>query len=384
MKFFISAGEASGDIHAASLIRALRKLVPGAKFRFLGGDKMMQSSGTEPLIHFRDMAYMGFSEVLRNINKISSNLRRARNELRDWHADALILVDYPTFNLRLAQEAEKLGIPVFYFIPPKVWAWKKRRGHKIARISRSVISILPFENEFWKQNFNCEAVYVGNPSVGEVDGKLAALPSKDEFFENHGLVSDKKLLALLPGSRRGEIRNNLPIMDAVARRHPDVQAVIAAAPAIEAEFYEQYSSLPRVEDATFELLAMADAALVTSGTATLEAVLCGTPQIVCYRANGSRLAYNLFKRILNVDYVSLPNLIADREIIPEQLLHNCTPELIDEKLTGLLGDTSARSAVLSGYADVRSRLGTVDAAAGAARLIVDQCNAAVVGGVVDT
>lgn len=383
MKFFISAGEASGDIHAAALIVALRRERPDARFIFLGGDKMAEAAATEPLIHYRDMAYMGFSEVIRNLDKVKANLACARQAVRSERPDALILVDYPSFNLRLAKEAERLGIPIYYFIPPKVWAWKKRRGYKISRMVRRVLSILPFEDRFWRENFGCEALYVGNPSVNEVDAKLAALPDRAEFLRSHGLDPDRPLLALLPGSRRGEIRNNLPIMDAVARRHPELQTVIAAAPSLPDEVYTAVSSLPRIADATFELMAFARAAMVTSGTATLEAALIGVPQVVCYRANGSRLSYELFKRILNVDFVSLPNLIAGREVVAEQLLHLCTPDLVDERLSPLLVDGPVRSAMLAGYADIRARLGNGDAASRAASIIVDDCEASAVGSVKD-
>lgn len=369
-KFFISAGEASGDLHASSLIAALRKQAPESSFIFLGGDEMAKAAGCEPLIHYRDMAYMGFSEVLRNMNKVLDNLKKARLAISEERPDALILVDYPSFNLRLAKEAVRLGIPIFYFIPPKVWAWKKRRGRKIAEITRKVISILPFENDFWIKNFGCEAIYVGNPSVNEVDAKLDRLPSLEEFCRRNNLDAERPLLALLPGSRRGEIKNNLPIMDAVASRHPEVQPVIASAPSIPSAFYERFSSLPRVDNQTFELLALSRGALVTSGTATLEAALTRTPQVVCYRANGSKLSYNLFRHILNVDYVSLPNLIADRPVVAEQLLHLCTPDLVDGQLSPLLVDGDARSAVLSGYADIRDRLGSSVASERAAALIL--------------
>lgn len=380
---FLSAGEASGDLHASALIEHLRALRPDARFTFLGGDMMAAAAGSGPLIHYRDMAYMGFSEVLRNLGKIRANLDTAREALRRERPDALVLVDYPSFNLRLAREARKLDIPVYYFIPPKVWAWKKRRGREIAATTRRVFSILPFEERFWSENFDYQVSYVGNPTVNEVDAKLAALPSREEFCRRHGLDPSRPILALLPGSRRGELRNNLPVMDAVARRHPELQAVIALAPSLDPRLYTAYSSLPGVADATFELLAHARAALVTSGTATLEAALIGVPQVVCYRANGSRFSYNLFKHILNVDYVSLPNLVADRSVVAEQLLHLCTPEAVDARLAPLVDDGEARSLMLAGYADIRRRLGDGIAGREAAAMIVGDLQPSVVGGVVD-
>lgn len=371
MKYFISAGEASGDIHAARLVAALRKADSEASFTFLGGDLMAAEAGVPPLIHYRDMAFMGFSEVLRNLNKVLGNLSAARKALLDSRPDALILVDYPSFNLKLAKTAFEAGIPVYYYISPKVWAWKEGRVKSIRKYCRRVLSILPFEVEFYRSRHGYDVDYVGNPSVGEVDSKLAALPPRADFMRSHGLDVDKPLLALVPGSRVGEIRNNLPIMDAVARRHPEMQAVVAGAPGIDPQLYGRYSQLPVVAGATFELVAFADAALVTSGTATLEAALIGTPQVVCYRANGSKISYNLFKRILKVNHVSLPNLIADAGVVDEMLLHHCNPDEVDAALTPLLTDTEARRRMLNGYAEVRRRLTESDAAQAAAAIITN-------------
>lgn len=372
MKYFISAGEASGDIHAAQLIAALRKADPEASFTFLGGDLMAAEACTPPLIHYRDMAFMGFSEVIRNLDKVLGNLSAAKKALLEEHPDALILVDYPSFNLKLAKTAYKAGIPVYYYISPKVWAWKERRVKNIRKYCRRVLSILPFEVEFYRSRHGYDVDYVGNPSVGEVDSKLAALPDRADFLRSHGLDPEKPLLALVPGSRVGEIRNNLPIMDAVAQRHPEMQAVVAGAPGIDTQLYGKYSQLPVVTGATFELVAFADVALVTSGTATLEAALIGTPQVVCYRANGSKLSYNLFKRILKVKHVSLPNLIADSAVVDEMLLHHCNPEEVDAALTPLLSDTAGRRRILTGYAEVRRRLTDADAAQAAALIINDE------------
>lgn len=371
MKYFISAGEASGDIHAARLIAALRKADSNASFQFLGGDLMAAEAGVAPLIHYRDMAFMGFSEVIRNLDKVLGNLSAARKALLDSRPDALILVDYPSFNLKLAKTAFDAGIPVYYYISPKVWAWKEGRVKSIRKYCRRVLSILPFEVDFYRSRHGYDVDYVGNPSVGEVDAKLAALPDKADFLRSHGLDASKPLLALVPGSRVGEIRNNLPVMDAVARRHPEMQAVVAGAPGIDPQLYGRYSQLPVVAGATFELVAFADAALVTSGTATLEAALIGTPQVVCYRANGSKISYNLFKHILKVNHVSLPNLIADSAVVGEMLLHHCNPDEVDAALTPLLSDTEVRRRMIDGYAEVRRRLTDSDAAVAAAEIIIN-------------
>lgn len=369
MHYFISAGEASGDLHASRLISDLKKADPDARFTFLGGDLMAREADVDPLIHYRQMAFMGFSEVLRNLNKVLNNLSLAKKSLHVLRPDVLILVDYPSFNLKLARTASKIGIPVYYYISPKVWAWKEGRVKAIKRYCRRVLSILPFEVDFYKSRHGYDVDYVGNPSLAEVDAKLSRLPSRAAFLEANNLADTRPILALVPGSRVGEIRNNLPIMVAVAARHPELQPVIAAAPGIAPAIYARYSDYPLVHDSTFELEAFSQAALVTSGTATLEAALIGTPQVVCYRANGSKLSYRLFEKILKVKYVSLPNLIVDSEIVPEMLLHRCNPDEVDTRLSAILpADAPARRAQLQGYHELRRRLSAV--AAPAASLIL--------------
>lgn len=370
MHYFVSAGEASGDIHAAQLIKALKAGDKEARFTFLGGDLMADAAGIEPLIHYRDMAFMGFCEVIRHLGKVLGNLRAARRELAAAHPDALILVDYPSFNLKLAKEACKRGIPVFYYISPKVWAWKEGRVKKIKRYVRRMLSILPFEVDYYRDRHGYEIDYVGNPTVKEVDERLSQLPSHEAFCAAHGLDKSKPILALVPGSRMGEIRNNLPVMAAVAQRHPEMQPVIAGAPAIDTSVYARYCDCKVVEDATFQLMAQAQAALVTSGTATLEAALIGVPQVVCYRANGSKISYSIFKHILKIPYVSLPNLIANREVAAEQLLHHCTPDFVDERLRDILPGTPGHEQQQQGYRDIRNRLTDSDAAANAASIIL--------------
>lgn len=366
MKYFLSAGEASGDIHAANLIRHLRGVDPDAQFEFLGGDKMAAEAGHAPVIHYRRMAFMGFSEVIRHLPAVLGNFKRARAAIGAQAPDALILIDYPSFNLRLAEWAMRRDIAVYYYIPPKVWAWKQWRVKKLKQLTRRLYCILPFEPAFYSRRGVDSALYVGNPSREEVDEKLAALQSRDRFIADHDLTS-RPILALVPGSRESEIRNNLPIMTAVAQRHPDMQAVIAGAPSIDMRLYRSITTLPIVSDATFELMAHAEAALVTSGTATLECALIGTPQVALYRANGSRISHALFSRILKVDFVTLPNLIAGREIIPEMLLHHCNHHEVDAALTPLLApDSPERAAQLEAYREMRHTLGTGRAAATAA------------------
>lgn len=369
MKYFISAGEASGDLHGGPLIEALKECDENAEFVFLGGDCMAKASGHAPLIHYRDMAFMGFSEVLRHLGKVLGNLKTAREAVARERPDALVLIDYPSFNLKLAAFAHGLGIPVYYYISPKVWAWKEWRIKDMRRYCRKVLSILPFEVGYFKGK-GMEVEYVGNPSVEEVDAREASLPPRGEFLARWNLPADKPLLALVPGSRVGEIRNNLPIMDAVARRFPQFTAVIAGAPGIDAAIYSGFSLFPVVGNATFELVRNSANALVTSGTATLETALLGTPQVVCYRSNGSRLSRKVLERFIKCPFVSLPNLIAGREIVRELLLDRCNEEAVAAELAAILPGAPCRDEMLRGYARMRGILGTSDAARTAACAIL--------------
>lgn len=373
MHYFLSAGEPSGDLHASVLIDELKRKDAEATFTFLGGDLMARAAGHAPVIHYSRMAFMGFSEVLRNLKTIGENFKIAKASLKGSGADALILVDYPSFNMKLAKYAKELDIPVFYYISPKVWAWKEWRVKGLRRYVDHILSILPFEVEYFKDK-NVRVTYVGNPSKEEMELKLAHAGTKADFIARHSLDPDRQLLALVPGSRRGEIRNNLPIMDAVARRNPSLQPVIAAAPGIPPEFYAEYSSFSRIEGDTFRLMHFSEAALVTSGTATLECAIAGTPQVVCYRANGSKLSYNIMKHLIKAPFVSLPNLIADREVIPEMLVHLCTVDSVDAKLKAIFEGMPGREKQLEGYRIMMSRLGEGKAASGAAAIITKELN----------
>lgn len=367
------AGEASGDLHASQVMAALQRRDPAAEFVYLGGDRMRAVSATEPVIDYRDMAFMGFSEVLRNLRRISANLRAAKEALRGARPDALILIDYPSFNLKVAAEARRLGIPVAYYISPKVWAWKEWRVRTIKKLVDRMLVIFPFEVEYYSRH-HYEVTYVGNPSVGEIDAALAALPARDKFLAAQGMDPEQPYIALLPGSRRGEIRNNMSVMLEAAARFSQYGIAVAAAPGIDDSVYAPYitEGVHIVRDATMPLLAYAQAALVTSGTATLEAALAGTPQVACYRANGSRLSYAIMHRLLKVNYVTLPNLIADRRVIDEMLLHRCTADAVARSLAAIINDTApARRDMLQGYAEIRRILGTADAADAAARAIID-------------
>ncbi len=387
LRFFLSAGEASGDIHGAGLLRELYARATdkgyGVKTTFLGGDLMSHETGTTPLIHFKDMAYMGFAEVIRHLPAITRNLETAKSAISNERPDALILIDYPSFNLKLARHAKSLGIPVFFYISPKVWAWKEWRVKEMSRYCDKILSILPFEVDYFKgKGLNVE--YVGNPSVTEVERRKADMPSRAEFNLIHGLDPNRPILALIPGSRRGEIKGNLPPMVEAALDYPSLQPVVAAAPSVPMDFYKsldipKLSHIPILTGATFDLMAFATVALVTSGTATLECALLGTPQVACYRSSGSKLFYNIMSRVLKCPHVTLPNLIANgldgeryaNEVIPELLMHHCNPAELSSCLGRLLPGQAGRGQMLEGYARMRRKLTDSDAPARAASVILD-------------
>jgi lipid-A-disaccharide synthase len=372
MKYYLIAGEASGDLHASHLIESLKQLDPEAQFRFLGGDMMSAQAGTQPIIHYRDMAYMGFADVVRHLGKILGFLGTARRSIDEWQPAAVILVDYPSFNLKVAKYAHNLGIPVHYFISPKVWVWKEWRVKDIRRYVNHMYCILPFEPDWYRER-DYKATYVGNPTVQEVAQASKNFPDFAQFIEEFGLA-DKPIIALVPGSRVREIRDNLPLMLEAAARHPEYQAVIAGAPSIDDSLYRDVmgnQAVPVLRDATYPLVHHARAAIVTSGTATLETALLGTPQVACYRFNGSKLSYNFYRRLLTGKYVTLPNLIVDEPVIPELLMHLCTVDSIDSHLSQLLADSDERTTMLGGYQRLAERLGTDVCTETAARLIKD-------------
>lgn len=370
MRYFLIAGEASGDLHAAELIKSLKKNDAKATFAFLGGDLMEEAAGTSPVVHYKKMAYMGFVDVILHLKSVLSNLSTAKKALTDFHADALILIDYPSFNLRIAKYAAESGIPVYYYISPKVWAWKEYRVKEIRRLVRRLFSILPFEVEFYRKH-DYDVTYVGNPSLNEVNKKLETIISRSDFVTSNGL-EDKPIIALVPGSRTSEIKTNLPLMAAAARNFPDYQPVVASAPGVDESIYDKYApGVCRVSGQTFELMRYAAGAMVTSGTATLETALLGTPQVVAYRAVGSKFVYNVFKHILKVKFVSLPNLILGREIVKELLLHLCTVESLTEHLRAVLPGGDRHEIILKDYAELLGTLGTNNAADTTASAIIE-------------
>lgn len=377
MKYFIIAGEASGDIHGAELINSLRALDETAEIRFFGGDKMAQAAGTQPIVHYKDMAYMGIVEVVKHLGPILGFLKTAKAVIDDYAPDAVVLIDYPSFNLKVAKYAHKRGVKTFYFISPKVWAWKEYRVKQIKKYITTLYSILPFETEFFARH-GYAVEYVGNPTVGEIAEARLHFADADVFKWKNGLRG-LPIIALVPGSRVKEILDNLPIMLEASKRYlDDYQIVIAGAPGVDRALYDEVLAQAGakrdavvIEQQTFELVSHARVALVTSGTATLETAVLGTPQVVCYRMGGSKWLKRIYPYVLKVKYVSLPNLIAGTEVIPELLLSDCTADAVAAHLEALLPDGEARDAMLRGYETMKMRLGTARCTDTAARRMMD-------------
>ena len=371
MKYYLIAGEASGDLHASNLMRALQQEDASAEFRFFGGDLMASCGGTL-VKHYRDMAYMGFIPVLMNLDKVLANMRLCKQDIAAFRPDVVILIDYPGFNLKIAKYVKRRlgGIPVYYYISPKIWAWKEWRVKSIRRYVDRLYSILPFEVSFYaKHDYTVE--YVGNPTVDE----LAVRPYADESFEDFTAecgLGKKPIIALLAGSRVAEIDHNLPLMIEAAKTFHDYQLVIAGAPGISPDQYAPYlqdRSVKVVWGKTYRLLQQSRVALVTSGTATLETALLRVPQVVCYRLGGGKLFYKTFEKILKVPYVSLVNLIADSPVVCELLGYQATPENLRRELTSLF-EENIRKKMLEGYDLVAERLGAPGAPKNAARSMV--------------
>ena len=370
MKYYLIVGEASGDLHASNLMRALQHEDPQAEFRFFGGDLMKAVGGT-CVKHYRELAYMGFIPVLLHLRTIFRNMDYCKKDVEAWQPDVLILVDYPGFNLKIAEYIKQhTRIPVYYYISPKIWAWKEWRVKSIRRYVDRLYSILPFEVSFYaKHDYTVE--YVGNPTVDE----LAVRPYADESFEDFTAecgLGKKPIIALLAGSRVAEIDHNLPLMIEAAKTFHDYQLVIAGAPGISPDQYAPYlqdRSVKVVWGKTYRLLQQSRVALVTSGTATLETALLRVPQVVCYRLGGGKLFYKTFEKILKVPYVSLVNLIADSPVVCELLGYRATPENLRRELTSLFEETT-RKKMLAGYDLVAERLGAPGAPKNAARSMV--------------
>ncbi|RIJ33408.1 lipid-A-disaccharide synthase [Pontibacter oryzae] len=365
MKYYIIAGERSGDLHASNLIKQLRIQDPEAEIRGWGGD-MMQAAGMDLVRHYQEMAFMGFAEVFKSLRKILGFLKEAKSDIKAYQPDVVILVDYAGFNMRIARYAKKQGIKVFYYISPKIWAWNQGRVHGIKKAVDRMFVIMPFEKDFYAR-FDYKVDYVGNPVNDSVTDHVAS----DDFRSRNKLYNNKPIIALLPGSRRQEIENMLHIMLSVLPNFRDYQFVVAGVSNFSKEYYEQYNKDPNIKiiyDQTYDLLAHAKAALVTSGTATLETALFGVLQVVCYKT--SAISYTIGKMVIKVPYISLVNLIADKPVVTELIQDEFTAKQIIAELKRILFDNHFMKQQQEGYKLVRQRIGEFRTAKRAAELMV--------------
>lgn len=375
MKYYLIAGEASGDLHASNLMKALKEKDPNAEFRFTGGDLMSAVGGT-CVKHYKDMAYMGFIPVLMHLRTIFHNMRLCKEDILHWNPDVVILIDYPGFNLKIAKFVKtRTDIPVYYYISPKIWAWKEHRIHDIKRYVDKLFSILPFEVPFFERH-QYPISYVGNPCVDAVKNfKTEHHESAEEFTQSNNLPR-LPIIALLAGSRKQEIKDNLPRMIEAARPFiHQYQLVLAGAPSISADYYNQFlpdgNTINVVYGQTYRLLQQSEAALVTSGTATLETALFRVPQVVCYYVGMGKIVSWLRKKILKVKYISLVNLVADKEVVRELVADGMTVENIQSELGTLLNDKEQRNNMLKGYDEIIQTLGPAGASQRAASLMIE-------------
>lgn len=372
MKYYLIVGEASGDLHASNLMKALMAEDPEAEFRFFGGDLMTAVGGT-CVKHYRELAYMGFIPVLLHLRTIFSNMDRCKHDIEAWKPDVLILVDYPGFNLKIAAYIKKhTQIPIYYYISPKIWAWKEYRIKNIRRDVDKLFSILPFEVDFFRGH-HYPIDYVGNPCVDAVDSFLRTdTETKEQFCQRLNLESSRPIIALLAGSRKQEIKDNLSRMMEASRSFPQYQFVIAGAPGIAPEFYSHYltDGAKIVFGETYRLLRHSEAALVTSGTATLETALFRVPQVVCYYTAAGKLVSFLRRHILKVKYISLVNLVSGSEVVTELVADGMTVDNIRRELSAIIEGGSRRMQMLSGYDRMIQILGTPGASERAAKLMV--------------
>ena len=371
MKYYIIAGEASGDLHGANLIASLKKKDPRAKIRAWGGN-LMKKQGATLVKHYRDLAFMGFVEVLLHLRTIFRNLRFCKRDIMRFKPDAIILIDYPGFNMKIAKFAHKHGIKVYYYISPQVWAWKKRRVHTIKEVVDKMLVILPFEKDFYDE-YRVDAHFVGHPLLDELS-KVRYI-NKNNFVRQNKLNSKKEIIALLPGSRKQEVGRMLEVMLKVVDKFPEYQFVIGCAPSLPEEYYKSLignANVQLVFNKTYQLLQVASAALVTSGTATLETALFYVPEVVCYK--GNKISYLIAKNLIKVKYISLVNLIMDKPVVKELIQNDLTPENVETELKQLLTNHKVQRQLLDDYEDLRYKLGNAGASNNAATVIFDDLN----------
>jgi len=365
VRFYIIAGERSGDLHGSNLVKELSARYEMADFRGIGG-KRMQKENVVISRPSSELSFMGFWEVIKNLRKIARAFRFVKRDIRQFRPDVLILIDFPGFNLRLAKWAKKKGFKVVYYITPQVWAWKVERVYKLARRTDKMITILPFEQAFFR-DYNIMVEKVAHPIAKEIQEQKVNPPDPKTVA-----ISDKPIIALLPGSRKQEIRHILPVMSEVAKYFPDYQFVVAGVSEIKRDYYEKFISTDWVKimyDKTYDLLKMSRAALVTSGTATLETALFEVPQVVCYK--GNRFSYWMAKRLVEVDYISLVNLVLDRQLVTELIQDDLTDTNIKDELEKILPDGKKRLEMLNGYEEMTDKLGVGSGSEQAAEIIFD-------------
>jgi len=366
LKYYIISGEASGDLHASNLMKALKKEETHTDFRFWGGDLMEQIGGTM-VKHYRELAFMGFAEVFMNLRTILNNIKFCKQDILEYGPDAIILVDYPGFNLRIAEFAKKKNIVVHYYISPQIWAWKENRIKKIKRDVDHMYVILPFEKDFYEKKHNYPVHFVGHPLLDAIADRTLIDPS---IFAKENNLSDKPIVALLPGSRKQEITKMLSVMLKMVPKFPDHQFVIAGAPSQELNFYKKFidtENIAIVENKTYDLLSVSTAALVTSGTATLETALFKVPEVVCYK--GNEISYQIGKRLVNVKYISLVNLILDKEVVTELIQDEFNEENLENELFKIL-DHKSREDMFDQYFELEQKLGGKGASEKTAKLII--------------
>jgi lipid-A-disaccharide synthase len=368
MKYYIIAGEASGDLHASNLVAEIKKKDKKAEFRGCGGD-LMKAQGVDLLKHYRTMAYMGFVEVAVNLRKVLGNIAQCKKDILEYQPDAIILVDYPGFNFRIADFAHDKGFKVLYYISPQLWAWKRRRVKKVKRSVDKMLVILPFEEEFYKQ-YGVDVTYVGNPLLDEL-AKFGTA-NRSIFLRRNSLGEKREIIALLPGSRYQEVKRVLPVMLKAASHFPDYQFVVAGVSSLDKSLYKKIlgnSDVFLIENQTYELLQNSSAAVVTSGTATLETALLTVPEVVCYKATG--FSYFLAKWMIKVKFISLVNLVMDKEVVKELIQGEMTEENIVKELELLLHNSKRQRKLLEDYEELKDRLGSAGASEKAAEVITE-------------
>ena len=366
MKYYLIAGEASGDLHGANLMRALQQIDPEAEFRFWGGDRM-EAVGGKLIKHYRDLAFMGFWEVVTNLRTILRNIDFCKRDITQYQPDALIFIDYPGFNMRIAKWAKEIGIPTHYYISPQIWAWKENRIKAIKRDVDAMYVILPFEKDFYEEKHQYPVHFVGHPLL---DAIAARKEVSEEIFKRENGLDERPIIALLPGSRKQEIAKMLSVMLSVVGSYHQYQFVIAGAPSQEYDFYKQFikeENVHFVTGKTYDLLSHAHAALVTSGTATLETALFNVPEVVCYRGNW--ISYQIAKRVISLKYISLVNLIMDAPVVTELIQGELNTKNLKTELDKLL-NPEHRAQLLKDYKTLHEKLGNEGASERTASLIV--------------